>query len=123
MMRERFVPVIPIHAKMLERLIAQKLHDPYGLIGWAFPREEWPDALPAALDQLWKPLMDRAMVEDGTALMGSAGMFFVRITPLGEKCRAMGLMHMAPRAASATEIEGLAKEAKIEREQIPEATP
>jgi hypothetical protein len=109
---ERFQPIIPLQQKILDRLIAQRRVDPLGAIGWKGPLEDLGTTLP--VEMLYEPLLVRGMVEDCTNTeLGPGGRFFVRVTDLGVKCAAFGLMMRAPIAASSYDLvaaEQMAKE-------------
>ena len=98
---ELFMPIIPRHQKLLTRLIEQFKVDPYGSIGWRGLLEE-NEAF--TIDQLFKPLVDRGLVEDLTEHMGRSGTYFVHITKLGMICQAMGVMLKEPRILTGDEV-------------------
>jgi hypothetical protein len=99
---EFFMPIIPRHRRLLERLAEQLKKDRYGAIGWRGLMDE---DEPFTVDQLFKPLQERGLVEDLTATdLGKAGVYFVHITPLGLRCLGMGLMLKEPRIVSEKEM-------------------
>jgi hypothetical protein len=99
---EHFMPIIPRHIRLLERLHDQLKADQYGGIGWRGLMDE---NEPFTIDQLFKPLMERGMVEDLSKTdLGKAGVYFVRITPLGLKCLHLGVMLKEQRVTTEQEI-------------------
>lgn len=101
---EHFMAIIPRHRKVLEDL--HKIHGRgYGEIGWKGLMEE---NEPFTAEQLFQPLLDRGLIEDLTNTeLGSRGVYFVRITPLGILCLALGLMLKQPRKTSEQEMKKL----------------
>jgi hypothetical protein len=96
-----FVPIIPRHIRLMQRLVDQKKIDRLGCIGWRGLMDE--DEV-FTIDQLFKPLRERGLVEDLTKSdLGNAGVYFVHITPLGEKCLGLGYMLREPRVMSDAE--------------------
>jgi hypothetical protein len=112
MTTEHFVQLLPRQLRLLERLIEQKKVDLYGGIGWRGLLEgedDWP------MDQLFKPLLERGLIEDLTAVpdFGTrSGQYFVRITPLGKLCASYGWMLKATHTATEKEMEKFAGELK-----------
>jgi hypothetical protein len=96
-----FVPIIPRHIRLLERLVEQKKIDKFGCIGWRGLMDENESF---TIDQLFKPLTDRGLVEDlRNSELGAPGIYFVHITPLGEHCLGLGYMLKAARIMSDNE--------------------
>lgn len=96
------MPIIPRHQRLLEELRKHKERDMLGGIGWGALRDEDD---PLSYDQLFQPLTERGLIEDLTDTdLGSAGRYFVRITALGERCLALGMMVRNPRITSDLEI-------------------
>ena len=96
------VSIIPRHLRILQRLIEQRKIDQYGCIGW---RGLLDDPETFTMDQLFKPLVDRGLIEDlSQTEMGQGGTFFVRITPLGQFCYGIGYMLKEPRPTTELEI-------------------
>jgi hypothetical protein len=105
---DMFMPIIPRHTRLLQRLVEQKKNDKYGMIGWRglMDAEE-----PYTIDQLFKPLLERGLVEDlSKTEMGGPGIYFVRITPMGEHCLSLGYMLKAPRPMNAADLKTLPAE-------------
>ena len=98
---ELFIPIIPRHQRLLTRLIEQFKIDPYGSIGWKGLLDE---DEPFTVDQLFKPLVDRGLVEDLTREMGRSGIYFVHITKAGIICHGMGMMLKEPRHLKPHEV-------------------
>lgn len=95
------VPIIPRHLRILQRLMEQRKTDQYGCIGW---RGLLDDPETFTMDQLFKPLQDRGLIEDlSQTEMGHGGTYFVRITPLGAFC--FGIGYMLKDARPTTELE------------------
>lgn len=106
-----FVEIPEMQRRLLARLIEQKRADPYGAIGWRFPYTEWPEeAAGETVETLWGGLLGRRLVEDLSGVMGQPGVYFVRITALGEACAALGRMSIDGRAVSSATMKALAKE-------------
>jgi hypothetical protein len=102
--------MIPRHERLLKRLVEQKGIDRYGGIGWRGLMDE--NEL-YTIDQLFKPLIERGLVEDLSATeLGQRGTYFVRITPLGEHCLSLGLMLLEPRSMTPREMAVIARETK-----------
>lgn len=88
-----YARLIPIHQKILDRLIAQAKIDAYGAIGWGGPIAEL--GLAASEQDrgtIYQPLIERGLVCDCVDQMGSSGRFFVRVTVLGTTCAMLGIM-------------------------------
>jgi hypothetical protein len=97
-----FMPIIPRHHRLMVRLVEQKTIDTFGCIGWRGLMDE--NEL-FTIDQLFKPLVERGLVEDlSKSDLGNAGAYFVRITPLGEYCLALGYMLREPRVMTDAEV-------------------
>jgi hypothetical protein len=97
--------IIPRHLRVLQELAAQKKKDQLGGIGWGALRDEDD---PLTYQQLFIPLIERGLIEDLTGTeLGTAGKYFVRLTPLGSVCLSMGVMLRAPRPADAAELKAL----------------
>ena len=77
------------HQRLLTRLVEQYKVDPYGSIGWRGLLDE-DEAF--TMDQLFKPMVERGLVEDLTQQMGASGVYFVHITPLGKLCLSLGMI-------------------------------
>lgn len=102
-MSEHFMPIIPRHHRLLVRLREQLKADQFGGIGW---RGLMDDDEEFTIDQLFKPLMDRGMVEDlSHSELGAAGVYFVRITTIGLRCLNLGMMLKEPRHTSEKEMD------------------
>jgi hypothetical protein len=100
---EHFVPIIPRHRRLLEKLREQLKVDEYGGMGWRGLMDEDEEF---TIDQLFKPLMERGMVEDlSHTALGNAGIYFVRITRTGLKCLSLGVMPKDPRPTTELEID------------------
>jgi hypothetical protein len=96
------IAIIPRHQRILARLIEQRKADRYGCIGW---RGLLDDPETFTMDQLFKPLMDRGLIEDLTQTeLGRGGSCFVRITPLGSFCYGIGYMLKDARPTTELEI-------------------
>ena len=100
---EHFMPIIPRHRRLLEELRLQKTKDMLGGIGWGALKGE---DEPFTYEELFLPLMQRGLIEDLTETeLGSAGKYFVRITPIGERCLGLGVMLKYPRPTSDLELD------------------
>lgn len=99
-----YARLIPIHQKILDRLIAQAKVDTYGAIGWGGPLAEMDMQRPSDQERgaIYQPLLDRGLVCDCTDQVGTTGRFFVRITALGTVCAALGIM---PEAATIVPVD------------------
>lgn len=95
------IPIIPRHLRVLGRLIEQRRIDTYGCIGWKGLLDD-PETF--TMDQIFKPLTDRGLIEDMTLTMGNGGTYFVRITPLGQFCYGIGYMLRDARPTTEQEI-------------------
>jgi len=99
---EHFMPIIPRHIRLLEKLRDQLRVDMLGGIGWRGLMDE---NEPLTVDQLFKPLMDRGLIEDlSHTPLGPAGIYFVRITSIGVRCLNLGLMLKEPRITTDQEM-------------------
>jgi hypothetical protein len=95
------IAIIPRHLRILGALIERRKIDQFGAIGW---RGLMDDPETFTMDQLFKPLRDRGLVEDLSAEMGNGGTYFVRITKLGQFCYGIGYMLKDPRPTTEAEI-------------------
>jgi hypothetical protein len=92
-----------MHQRVLDRLIEQRKIDTYGGIGWMAPLEEFRTVV--TVEAFYQPLLQRCMVEDCQSAMNHpSGKFFVRITDLGVKCDALGMMMKQPLPASSYDL-------------------
>lgn len=99
---DHFMPIIPRHQRLLAKLEEQRRVDQFGGIGWRGLMDE---EEPFTIDQLFKPLMERGLVEDlSQTEIGNAGIYFVRITKLGMICLRLGMMLKEPRPTTEKEI-------------------
>lgn len=99
---ERFMPIIPRHLRILGTLIARRKIDQFGGIGWRGLLDE-PETF--TMDELFKPLLERGLIEDlSRTEMGNGGAYFVRITPLGQFCYGLGYMLRDARVATELEL-------------------
>jgi hypothetical protein len=90
---------------VLQVLAAQRKKDHLGGIGWGALRDE---EEPFTYEQIINPLLERGLIEDLTATdLGSAGKYFVRITPLGIVCLGLGVMLRDPRRVTDAELKAL----------------
>lgn len=105
-----WVPLIPMHTRMLRVLEAQRTKDPYASIGWAALREDY-DRVP--LDVAVEPLKARRMIED-CANYRPAGHLFARATTFGLNCLVLGLMPARP-VEHASQVEALLQIAQGEQ--------
>lgn len=97
------IAIIPRHLRILGRLIEIRRTDQYGCIGW---RGLLDDPETFTMDQLFKPLIERGLIEDlSSTPMGHAGTYFVRITPLGQFCYGIGYMIKDARVTTELEIQ------------------
>lgn len=97
------IAIIPRHLRILGRLIEIRRTDQYGCIGW---RGLLDDPETFTMDQLFKPLVERGLIEDlSSTPMGHAGTYFVRITPLGQFCYGIGYMIKDARPTTELEIQ------------------
>ena len=113
------VPIIPRHLRILQRLIEQRKIDQFGCIGW---RGLLDDPETFTMDQLFKPLVDRGLIEDlSQTEMGQGGTFFVRITPLGQFCYGIGYMLKEPRPTTELEIRKYIADVAPPKQRIEEA--
>ena len=96
------ISIIPRHLRILGRLVDQRRVDRYGCIGWRGLLDD-PEAF--TMDQLFKPLMERGLIEDlSQTELGKGGTHFVRITPLGAFCYGIGYMLKDARPTTELEI-------------------
>lgn len=107
---EKFQPLNAVQRAVLSRLIEQKKKDWTGAMGWGFPVENPALYAPGiilyrTLEELWRPLIVRGLVEDLRMVMPDRGKFFVRITLLGERCTKLGVMLAEPRILTTQEME------------------
>ena len=113
------VPIIPRHLRILQRLIEQRKIDQFGCIGW---RGLLDDPETFTMDQLFKPLVDRGLIEDlSQTEMGRGGTLFVRITPLGQFCYGIGYMLKEPRPTTELEIRKYIADVAPPKQRIEEA--
>jgi hypothetical protein len=109
---EKFMPIIPRHQRLLSDLVAVRNRDVFGGIGWAALLDEDEQF---TIDQLFKPLRDRGLIEDLTGTeLGERGAMFVRITPVGQKCLGLGWMLKEPRPMHDGEVKKYLAVAKTE---------
>ena len=101
-----WMPIPQRHGMLLARLRDQRKKDHIGGIGWRALFEEH-EIL--TMEQLFEPLLGRAMVENCEAAHGhSSGKYFVRATDFGLRCLLLGYM---PRGrVQATEAQAWAEE-------------
>ena len=95
------IPIIPRHLRILGSLIERRRTDQYGCIGWKALLDD-PETF--TMDQIFKPLLERGLIEDMTQTMGNGGTYFVRITPLGQFCYGIGYMLKDARPTTEAEI-------------------
>jgi hypothetical protein len=99
---EHFIVIMPRHQRILGALELQRAVDCYGGIGWKGLLDE--DEV-LDFDVLFKPLVERGLVEDlGATELGPGGRYFVRITALGRICNAIGMMLREPRITTEAEL-------------------
>ena len=99
---DHFMPIIPRHQRLLERLAEQIRIDRYGAIGWKGLLDEGETF---TIDELFKPLVERGLVEDLSHTdLGKAGIYFVHITPIGLRCLDLGMMLKEPRFTTEKEM-------------------
>lgn len=116
---QHFVKIDARLMRLLARLIEQKKADLFGGIGWRGLLEENEER---PMDCLFLPLLKRGLIEDLTALPDfgpRAGQYFVRITPVGEKCHETGWMPIAEHKTTLREIDKFATELTPQDEVIP----
>lgn len=95
------IPIIPRHLRVLGALIERRRIDQFGCIGWKGLLDD-PETF--TMDQIFKPLVERGLIEDMTQTMGNGGTYFVRITPLGQFCYGIGYMIKDARPTTEAEI-------------------
>jgi hypothetical protein len=113
------IPIIPRHLRVLGRLIEQRRTDQYGCIGW---RGLLDDPETFTMDQIFKPLVERGLIEDlSQTPLGHGGTYFVRITPLGQFCYGIGYMIKDARPTTEAEIRKYISDVAPQKRRIEEA--
>lgn len=109
------IAIIPRHLRILGALIAQRKVDMFGCIGWKGLLDN-PETF--TMDEIFRPLVVRGLIEDMTLTMGNGGTYFVRITPLGQFCYGIGYMIKDQRVATEAEIKKYITDMPAKAEQL-----